>query len=402
MIPEGPVAPDLAETPWNPDWLSSKSIQKLIKALGADAVRFVGGCVRDSLLGRPVSDIDLATIHKPEQTIELLEAEGIKVVPTGLAHGTITAVVDGDTFEVTTLRKDVSTDGRRATVAFTDSWHEDAARRDFTINALYASYSGEIYDPFGGLNGLDRREVRFIGDAEERIREDALRIYRFFRFSARFADKLDSEGLAACTKRAADVANLSRERVRDELLKLLKVLDPRPFLQKMNDLGLLPAISDETASLDAADARFSIEVKHGAPSLPETRLALLYPKIPAKRLATEFRLSKTQETLIHGVREASRQLADEEEFSTCLYQYGAEVTIEALKGVDSPHRADFEAQTRSWKHPEFPISGADLLAIGYAPGAALGQRLALLEGLWVASEFSMSKDELLKKAEQPN
>lgn len=209
--------------------------------LGAPAgeTRFVGGCVRDALLGLPVSDIDLATRLRPEAAMERLKAAGIRAVPTGLAHGTVTAIVAGAPIEVTTLRRDVSTDGRRATVAFTDDWREDAARRDFTINALSADpASGEVFDYFGGEADLAARRVRFIGDPLTRIAEDHLRILRFFRFHARFgAGEPDADSLAACVARANDLMALSRERIADELSKLLALPDPAATAALMEARG---------------------------------------------------------------------------------------------------------------------------------------------------------------------
>ncbi|WP_294292275.1 CCA tRNA nucleotidyltransferase, partial [uncultured Sphingomonas sp.] len=209
------------------DWRHRAGLDDLIDALdGGKNARFVGGAVRDALLGLPVADLDIATRHQPEDVMHALRRAGIKAVPTGLAHGTITAVIESGPVEVTTLRRDISTDGRHAVVAFTDDWREDAARRDFTMNALYADpLTGEVFDYFGGLADLEARHIRFIGDARQRIAEDHLRILRFFRFLARFGDTPDPDGLAACTERANDLMALSRERIRDELLKLLVARD---------------------------------------------------------------------------------------------------------------------------------------------------------------------------------
>ncbi|MBM3928021.1 MAG: CCA tRNA nucleotidyltransferase, partial [Sphingomonadales bacterium] len=205
------------------DWRDRAGLDTLIDALGGGKnACFVGGAVRDALLGLPVADLDIATRLAPEDVIDALRRAGIKAVPTGLAHGTITAVIASGPVEVTTLRRDVSTDGRHAIVAFTDDWREDAARRDFTMNALYADpQTGEVFDYFDGIADLAARHIRFIGDARQRIAEDHLRILRFFRFLARFGDTPDPEGLAACTERANDLMALSRERIREEILKLL-------------------------------------------------------------------------------------------------------------------------------------------------------------------------------------
>ena len=230
-------------------WRRRRGMKRLLKALGADEglTRYVGGAVRDDLLGLPVSDVDLATRIRPQQVVERLEAVGVKVVPTGIAHGTVTAVSDGLPVEVTSLRRDVTTDGRRATIAYTDDWQEDAARRDFTLNALSADpKSGEIFDYFGGLDDLEERRVRFIGDPIERIAEDHLRILRFFRFHARFGSgDPDPAALDACAARANDLMALSRERIADELLKLLAMPDPSPTVRVMLDRAILMPVLPE-------------------------------------------------------------------------------------------------------------------------------------------------------------
>src|SRR4051794_31063829 len=230
-------------------WRRKRGMKRLLKALGADEglTRYVGGSIRDDLLGLPVSDIDLATRIAPDDVMRRLENAKIKAVPTGVDHGTVPAVSDGHPFEITTLRRDVSTDGRRATVAFTDDWQEDAARRDFTINALAADPStGELFDYFGGLADLEQRRVRFIGDPLQRIAEDHLRILRFFRFHARFGKgEPDPAALDACTARANDLIALSRERIADELLKLLGLSDPAPTVAVMTERGILRPVLPE-------------------------------------------------------------------------------------------------------------------------------------------------------------
>ncbi len=230
-------------------WRKRKGMRRLLDALRADEglTRYVGGAVRDELLGFPVSDVDLATRIRPEEVVERLEKAKIKVIPTGIDHGTLTAVSDGQVVEITSLRRDVSTDGRRATVAYTDDWKEDAARRDFTINALSADPStGEIFDYFGGVDDLLERHIRFIGDPLQRIAEDHLRILRFFRFHARFGSgEPDAAALDACTERANDLMALSRERIADELLKLAAMPDPAPTFGIMLQRGILKPVLPE-------------------------------------------------------------------------------------------------------------------------------------------------------------
>ena len=281
-------------------WRKRRGMKRLLSALGADEglTRYVGGAVRDDLLRLPVNDVDLATRLQPDDVMLRLQKARIKAVPTGIEHGTITAVSDGHPFEVTTLRRDVETDGRRATVAFTDDWKEDAARRDFTINALFADpASGELFDYFGGIEDLDARRIRFIGDPLQRIAEDHLRILRFFRFHARFGwGEPDAAALDACTKRANDLMALSRERIADELLKLLGVPDPSPTVQIMLARAILkPVLPEiEPSALGTLRRLIASEKAAGVDPDPLRRLAALLPRNPslADDIAIRLRLSK--------------------------------------------------------------------------------------------------------------
>ncbi|HST35067.1 MAG TPA: CCA tRNA nucleotidyltransferase, partial [Allosphingosinicella sp.] len=279
-------------------WRDRPGMERLLKALGADKgeTRYVGGCVRDTLLGFPVSDVDLATTLAPEAVIARLEKARIKAVPTGLAHGTVTAVSAGAPVEVTTLRRDLSTDGRRATVAFTEDWREDAARRDFTINALSADpVSGEIFDYFGGLADLEARKVRFIGEPLQRIAEDHLRILRFFRFHARFGTGApDQAGLAACAARANDLMALSRERIADEVLKLLALPDPAPTVTLMIGQRIFRPVLPEIETAARLHALVAAEEAAGVEPAAIRRLAALLPADPetAASVAARLRLSK--------------------------------------------------------------------------------------------------------------
>ena len=256
------------------DWRDRPGLVRLVAALGAGNARIVGGAVRDTLLGIETADIDLATPHDPRMIIQLLEAAGIKAVPTGIDHGTITAVSSDEVYEVTTLRRDVTTDGRRATVAFTDDWREDAARRDFTINGLYADpQTGEIHDYFGGIADLEARHVRFIGDPYRRIAEDHLRILRFFRFLARFGDIADPEGLQACTERANDLMALSRERIANELLRLLVAPRAVEIVALMIERGVLVPVLPEIADVARLTDLARSEAESGIAPDPIRRLA---------------------------------------------------------------------------------------------------------------------------------
>src|SRR6478735_5849713 len=280
-------------------WTARDDLAALVAALGADQVRWVGGAVRDTLLGDPVKDIDAATPHAPDAVLALLGKAGIRAVPTGIDHGTVTAILPGGPVEVTTLRRDVSTDGRRATVAFTTDWREDAARRDFTLNALYAHPDTlAIEDYFGGLADLDARRVRFIGDARQRIREDHLRILRYYRFQARFGSALDPEAEEACAELAPTLKGLSRERVAMELLTLLGLPDPSPTVARMEQRGVLPVIMPEAgaAGVAALGELIREETRQVVEPDPLRRLAALLPADPraVDQVAARLRLSAAQ------------------------------------------------------------------------------------------------------------
>ena len=360
---------------------------RLLAALGEEDghVRFVGGAVRDQLLGLDVADIDLATTHSPHEVVERLENAGIKAVPTGIEHGTITAVSSGTVVEVTTLRADVSTDGRRATVAFTNDWKEDAARRDFTINALYADpLTGEICDYFGGLDDLAALRVRFIGDAGERIDEDHLRILRFFRFHARFGTgEPDPAALAACSAKANSMMALSRERIADELLKLLSLPDPSPTIALMVERGIFAPVLPE---IDAAGARRLAALVWTANECaleahPIRRLAALIPSDPAvaREVAARLKLSKAQrQRLVLAATtsdEAPRPLA---------YRRGREEALDALALADD--RAGI-AEVKDWDIPVLPIKGGDLIARGITKGPDVAKTLRAIEEDWIAAGF---------------
>ncbi|HVU30650.1 MAG TPA: CCA tRNA nucleotidyltransferase, partial [Sphingomicrobium sp.] len=280
-------------------WRRQRGMERLLEALGGDEglTRYVGGAIRDDLLDHRMSDVDLATRLQPPEVMQRLEAAKIKAVPTGIDHGTITAISDGHPYEVTTLRRDVSTDGRRATVAFTTDWEEDAARRDFTINALSADpKTGEIFDYFGGLKDLEERHIRFIGDPLKRIAEDHLRILRYFRFHARFgAGEPDPEALDACTARANDLMALSRERIADELLKLLELPDPFSTVEIMLERGILKPVLPEIRPQGLNRLKELIGAEKAGGIAPDglRRLAALLPQDPplAELVAARLKLS---------------------------------------------------------------------------------------------------------------
>jgi len=371
-------------------WRARPGMDRLLVALDAKggATRYVGGCVRDALLGLEQSDVDLATRFTPDAVVKRLEAARIKAVPTGIAHGTITAVSAGTPVEVTTLRRDVSTDGRRATVAFTDDWRADAARRDFTINALSADpLSGEVFDYFDGLADLEARRVRFIGDPLQRIAEDHLRILRFFRFHARFGQgKPDAEGLRASVARANDLMALSRERIADELLKLLGLPDPAATVRLMIERGIFRPVLPEIESADRLDALVVAERAAGIGPAAIRRLAALLPADPqiAASVGARLRLSnKLAARLVAGTGtalDAPEPLA---------YRIGASEAVDRilLHGRTAPGLK----QLASWKRPQMPVGGGDLIGMGLTAGPVVAKTMQALEEEWIAAGFPAGK-----------
>ena len=369
-------------------WRRRRGMKRLLAALGAEQglTRFVGGAVRDDLLGNPISDIDLATRIPPEEVVRKLEAARIKAVPTGIDHGTITAVSDGQPVEITTLRRDVSTDGRRATIAFTDDWKEDAARRDFTINALSADpISGEIFDYFDGLADLQTRHIRFIGDPLQRIAEDHLRILRFFRFHARFgAGDPDQAALAACTARANDLMALSRERIADELLKLLAAADPSPTVAVMLGNAILAPVLPEIGREALASLRSLVAAERDAGLEPDPlrRLAALLPRNPgvADDVAVRLRLS-------NKARKRLACAAGTERFPTpkaLSYRLGCVCAVDRLLIDSQPAEA---AAIAKWKAPRLPITGGALIGRGLREGPIVAKSLRKIEDRWVMLGF---------------
>jgi poly(A) polymerase len=385
--------------------MEREGARRILAALAGET-RIVGGAVRDALLGLPVSDIDLATRLLPDEIVRRLEANRIKAVPTGIAHGTVTAVAEESVIEVTTLRRDVTTDGRRATVAFTDDWREDASRRDFTINALYADPAGGVlFDYFDGIPDLQSRRVRFIGDPLKRIAEDHLRILRFFRFQARFGGpEPDQAGLDACTARANDLMALSRERIRDELLKLLCVHDPVPTVRLMLERGILRPIFPEIDAARVPDlARLvSVERALGVPCVALRRLAALFPPDAALMddIAARLRLSNAERKRL--VATADRLQAVPAGAGPLAYRTGADSAIDRLLlAADVPEAVKplIEA-LRSWDEPRLPISGRDLIALGVPAGPLVSRLLGHVEEAWINAGFPSDRESVLTLARQ--
>jgi poly(A) polymerase len=378
-------------------WQRAAGMDRLLDALGGSegAIRFVGGCVRDTLLGLDVSDVDLATRLKPVEVMKRLKQAGLKAIPTGLAHGTVTAVIDdGAPVEITTLRRDVATDGRRATIAYTGDWRADAARRDFTINALSADPSSlELFDYFGGLADLEARRVRFIGDPLVRIAEDHLRILRFFRFHARFGEGApDPEGLDACAARANDLMALSRERIADELLKMLALPDPSAALGLMVEKAILAPVLPEIdpagiARLHRLPAR---ERQAGVAPDPVRRLGALLPAGAgiATGIAARLRLSNAIRRRLACIE--GREDAPSGDPRALAYRHGRACAIDRLllgEKLPAGDAAGRIAGLAGWTKPKLPVSGGMLIARGLAAGPMVARTLQAIESDWIDAGF---------------
>lgn len=398
-------------------WMSAPATSAVVAALsaGGSEVRFVGGCVRDAVLGRaPGGDIDVATPDSPERVIQLLEAAGLKAVPTGIDHGTVTAIAHHRPFEVTTLRRDVETDGRWAKVAFTDDWTADAARRDFTFNALSCSPAGRLYDPFGGIADLKARRVRFVGKASERIREDVLRLLRFFRFYAHFgAPPPDGEAIAAAEALAPLLPALSGERIAAETLKLLTAADPAAVMQLMAKHRIMIHFLPEAERLDRLARLVDIERGLGLPADAPRRLAAaIAGENAARTVAQRLRLSNNLRERIAGSlteplpwphltgqqRRALRyRLSAETYRDRCLIAWSEKA------GADT---GNSESEWREvlavadWVPPVFPLKAQDALDRGAVPGPALGQLMAGLEQWWIDGEFAFGRNACLVELER--
>lgn len=376
-------------------WHQQQSLKDLIAVLDGSkgATRFVGGAVRDTLLGLPVKDVDVATTLKPDAVMARLKEAGIKAIPTGVEHGTVTAVTPDGPVEITTLRRDVSTDGRRATVAFSDDWKEDAARRDFTINALFADPETlEIYDYFDGLADLEKRHIRFIGSAEQRIAEDHLRIMRYFRFMARFGQHaVDQETFDACRRASRELGKLSRERVADELMKLLGAADPVYAVQEMIQADVFANIVteiDANAGQILATLILREETHDIAPD-PLRRLVGLLPKGSEQttKIVTSLRFSKKMRRAVADRLTVLQPTASD--IPAIAYHHGADAArdVALLFATDADLEASL-AKLKGWIKPVFPITGGDLIAMGLEPGPIVAESLKAVEADWIAEGFT--------------
>jgi len=387
-------------------------IEALEASGGRGCARFVGGCVRNAVIGRPIDDIDIATTLTPDQTTTALEAAGIRVAPTGVEHGTVTAIADHQPFEITTLRRDVSTDGRRAVVAFTTDWAEDARRRDFRLNALYADPDGRLFDPTGsGLDDARAGRIIFVGDPLARVREDYLRILRFFRFHAWFGrGEPDPAALAACRALKGMLAGRSAERTQKELLKLLAAEDPRSSLQLMAESGVLAAILPFVHDLTRLERLVEIERRILLENDPELRLSAMLPQDPAvAALAAErLRLSNAQrDRLVAAVGAEPRIVSwmSPRAVRRAIHRLGLQTLFDRIKlawaGSDTPGAAPqwraLLTLAEGWVRPELPVTGADVIAAGAPEGPIVGQVLAEVEGWWVDEDFPADRAAALER-----
>jgi poly(A) polymerase len=392
-------------------WPETKAVMAALqgKDRGSPVARFVGGAVRDAILGRMVEDIDIATVLAPDEVTRRLKAAGIKAVPTGIDHGTVTAVANGRPFEITTLRHDVETFGRRARVEFTDDWQADAARRDFTINAVYAEAGGGIVDPLGGREDITAGRVRFIGDARARIGEDALRILRFFRFSAWFGrGELDPAGLEACRELAPRLDILSVERVAKEILKLLAAPAPAATLRAMAAAGVLPHVLPEAEHIDRLARLEKIEAALAAVDALR-RLAVLLP--PAGETGARLRLSRADQArlkqMITPMPEVNPSL-NGLSLVEALYRRGREEIADhallnwagSTAALDDRLWRGLIGLIREEEVPKFPLQGADVVTRGVPPGPEVGRILAEAEARWIAAGLPESKAAALAFLEQ--
>lgn len=386
-----------------PDSWSGPALRRLIDALTAagGSARLVGGSVRDAMLGLSAQDIDIATTLRPEQVKPALAAAGVKAVPTGVEHGTYTAVANGHVFEVTTLRCDVATDGRRATVEFTEDWEKDAARRDLTFNALFADLDGRIYDLVGGVSDLRQGRVRFVGDPAQRIVEDYLRIPRYFRFYARFGKQTpDGATLAAMRKNISGVDQLSGERLRRELVSLLSLADPMAGVDLATEVGFWARLWTNPTERAPLTRLIAIESALGLPPDPIRRLAALAGAGVSLALAERLRLSKNEAKRLLAIQDALPLIANANPAaSQALRRKLGSVAVRdaALIAASDAEVAVWVAATAQ-ETPHPPVTAKDLLALGMTPGPTLGRVLAALEEWWDAAEGAPDRDACLAKA----
>lgn len=375
-------------------WKDDPATHAVMTALGAQhgQARFVGGCVRNTVLGLPITDIDIATVHPPAETIRRLESARITAKPTGITHGTITGILKGRPYEITTLRRDVETDGRHAVVAYTDDWAADAARRDFTMNALFMGLDGVILDPIEGRRDAIDGRVRFVGAPERRIREDALRILRFFRFQAQYGrEALDPDGLAACQRDADLQVNLSGERVRAELLKLLAARGAAAVARSMVNAGILAPLFPAEPNIDALERLITLETQIGFDHVDGLRrLAVLLGPLDVGILERLRPSNAESDRLLAMSTDRLDLNAPPSELKTGLYNLGTPRFTDAVFVTAAREQLNSDAVRaaldipKTWTVPRFPLRGADLVKLGLAPGERVGRILAGIEEHWIS------------------
>jgi poly(A) polymerase len=398
-------------------WMRTREVRAVMEALTAERseARFVGGAVRNALLDRAVDDIDIATPLRPDEVTRRLERAKIAALPTGIEHGTVTAVLNGRAFEVTTLRRDVSTDGRRAVVAFSENWEEDAQRRDFTINALYASFDGQLYDYNGGVTDLAAGHIRFIGDPVQRIREDYLRILRLFRFHAWYGKgEIDAPALHGAAAEREGTRILSGERIRKELLRLLEAENPIPVLRAMQQYTILAETVPGQARLDRLERLVTIDAANFFPPDPLLRLIALADAPAAQAISERLKLSNEERDRLLDLANAKEELTPYlpvRDVRRMLYRSGKQRFRDRvmLAWANDPKQSNtiawraLLALADAWERPRFPLTGRDVMAAGIPEGPLVGRVLSEVEAWWIDSDFTddtFSLAERLKAATQ--
>jgi poly(A) polymerase len=400
------------------NWLRSPGIQAVFSALNRDndSARVVGGAIRNTLLGHPVPDIDIATTATPQDVMQRAADAGLKPIGTGIDHGTITVISDGFPYEVTTLREDVETYGRQAKVVFGRDWKKDALRRDFTMNALYVDSVGKLHDPLGGLEDCLARRVRFIGDPDMRLREDYLRILRFFRIYAAYGDgDMDTEGLGACLRQRDGLRHLSAERIGHEMRRLVSAPKAAIAVRMMNDCGLWEIATGGLAKIEDFEAFRQLDALAPETQDPEVGLTVLsgFVREDVDRVADRLRLSNSERKRMQICWEAYktfRQSDQMPDLKTLLYTHGRQGAIDGLlaywaaydaqkRSGDRPAFEDALLELKSLEVPVFPLKGADMIALGHRPGPQVGKVLKTLEKIWCENGFALSKQDLLARLE---
>ena len=394
-----------------PEWMKAPQTRAVMDALAEGAepkALFVGGCVRNTVLGQPEGDIDIATVWTPEQVKEKLQAAAIRTVPTGIEYGTITAVVMGSHFEITTLRRDVETDGRRAVVAFTEDWGVDAQRRDFTMNTLLADEAGNIYDPAGrGLGDLRAGRVVFVGDPAERIAEDYLRILRFFRFHARFGQgEPDKAALKACRAAAGKIGRLSRERITQEFLQILALENPVKILALMFENKVLADLAAKDYDPGFMATLCALQRRYGLPDVAARLLALMGLNMRNIGATEQYLVltnnhKKTLASIAQALQETG--VVTEASARTLIYKYGPQYALQALLiaiARDNPQDDIIMPMVRDWQPPIFPLTGDDAIALGVSSGVEIGRLLRVVKNWWLEEDFRPDRKACLKQLEE--